>query len=92
MIESEPPIKAPTVGRIVHLSPLPADEWHDCRAALVTGIDYRPVRVFYATAWSKDARQSYAKVSIEDTNLWHDPRFCPFAGQSALGPGPDTEE
>jgi hypothetical protein len=73
----------PSVGRIIHVRPLPdledalgeAITTFPCRAAIITGVDYPRfyVRVFGVTASITDAA-----VVITDARTWHDPRACRY--------------
>lgn len=70
----------PTVGRIVHLSPSAAQQEAmgraQCRAAIVTGIEYKPTPHFFVSAFTYRGDQT--AVIVRERSEWHDPRECPY--------------
>jgi hypothetical protein len=62
----------PTVGRIVHVKSS-IDPSIPCRAALITGVDYNPLRIF-AAVFRNRGDLDRSVITGDD---WHDPKECP---------------
>lgn len=69
----------PTIGRIVHVS-RPEHRDIDCRAAIVSGIDYgagKTLTVYVSVFAPHNAATPVYNAVMTDPTHWHDPRTCP---------------
>ena len=63
----------PRIGMIIHVQ---MDEDIECRAAIVTGVNYDPPMI-YMTVFKPTGFVAPYNAVLKNTDHWHDPYFCP---------------